>query len=170
MRRVQDVSRQIGEPLLIWLRFETEDTLWPGTTVVSRAERRHFRRGLTLAPWCANRSPSKEAPRKRNVKKTASEISVSGSDYRPKCPACGADGRCNGNDVGGIDYYDYFLFWCDSCGHVQASGLSGGTPLADSDTNKCPYCGIRATQHGSSPPNDVKRLATGYAEGILRRR
>ncbi|HJU43813.1 MAG TPA: glycogen/starch synthase [Vicinamibacterales bacterium] len=86
----------------------------------------------------------------------------------PYCPMCGSPGQCKGRDVGGVEYYDYFVFWCEHCGHVRAAGLSGGSPIADSYVNSCPYCGASELSHGEPLPAEISNLVSGFGEGILR--
>lgn len=88
----------------------------------------------------------------------------------PHCPNCGAKAKCHGEDVAAIDYYDYFVVWCESCGHVKASGNYGGWAGMPSQYNACPHCGVEANSHGEEIPDDVRQLTVigVYREGILR--
>jgi glycogen synthase len=55
------IRHQLQAADFIMLRWETELTPCTGITAVSRQERRHFRRGVTVAPWCGQMTRKTEA-------------------------------------------------------------------------------------------------------------
>ena len=88
---------------------------------------------------------------------------------KPHCPRCGAKAGCNGRDIGGVEYYDYYILGCNQCGYVQAIGHNSGTPCCGSELANCPFCGSSENQHSSG--EDIGRvvgnLADSFGEGIL---
>jgi len=46
------IREQFAQAHFAMLRWETEQTPCTGITAVSKQERRHFKRGITIAPWC----------------------------------------------------------------------------------------------------------------------
>ncbi|MBA4385933.1 MAG: hypothetical protein C0410_14435, partial [Anaerolinea sp.] len=44
--------KQIGNAQFFMLRYETEFTPCTGITAVTKQERRNFKRGIMIAPWC----------------------------------------------------------------------------------------------------------------------
>jgi glycogen synthase len=48
------VREQFARAQFAMLRWETEKTPCTGITAVSKQERRHFTRGITIAPWCGD--------------------------------------------------------------------------------------------------------------------
>ncbi len=49
---LDEVKKLVGSAQFVMLRYETEFTPCTGITAVTRQERRHFKQGVILAPWC----------------------------------------------------------------------------------------------------------------------
>ena len=84
----------------------------------------------------------------------------------PRCPSCGAEGKCHAENIGDVFYEHYYVLWCDACGYVAAN--CGGY-------NPCPYCGVEGFRHDDSLlPDDVREVvwtcnkAGTFRGGILR--
>jgi hypothetical protein len=64
----------------------------------------------------------------------------------PKCPKCGAPGKCfHDGDVGaGPVYYDRYRFECTNpaCLHKDQEDVYGGDSGWSNWFTECPYCGV----------------------------
>lgn len=63
------------------------------------------------------------------------------------CPLCGEVGKCSCGDVGGVEYYDKYVFNCNSCDYTDYHLEYGGSPVADNWVTTCPYCGKECYEH-----------------------
>jgi len=88
-----------------------------------------------------------------------------------KCPNCRseAEAKCCGQDIDQTDdCHDYFLVWCEECGHVEAIQKYGGNSSSKDWVNECPYCKIEAIYHGPEIPEGIKELVGSWETGVLR--
>jgi hypothetical protein len=68
-----------------------------------------------------------------------------------KCSECGSPAKCFHQDVGGVDYYDEYVLWCDSCGKIERSLVYGGSPMNDNWLTSCTFCGADCFPHPGTP-------------------
>lgn len=75
------ITVRIAQAQFIMLRYETEFTPCTGITAVVRQERRHYKRGIVIAPWCGRlnrRSPEDNPLANGSIHDTGWKFSVNG--------------------------------------------------------------------------------------------
>lgn len=103
----ESLIKQISKAQFFMLRYETEFTPCTGITAVTRQERRHFKHGVIIAPWCPNlrrEKPEHDPLVNGNVKKTEWSFKVRGlncqvlvsTDAHAPILFLGIEGRFNG--------------------------------------------------------------------------
>jgi len=81
----EPLMQQIRAAQFFMLRYETEFTPCTGITAVTRQERRHFKGGVMLAPWCPNlkrSNPQDDPLTNGSLRKTQWKLKVHGLDCR----------------------------------------------------------------------------------------
>ncbi len=77
--------KQIGSAQFFMLRYETEFTPCTGITAVTKQERRNFKRGIMIAPWCSKlkrEKPQDDPIQNGKVKATDWKFKVNGLPCR----------------------------------------------------------------------------------------
>jgi glycogen synthase len=79
------MTDQISRAQFFMLRYETEFTPCTGITAVTRQERRHFKGGVMLAPWCGRMNPEglRETGWKLDVAGTCCRVLTSVDKFAP---------------------------------------------------------------------------------------
>ena len=101
------VRAQFAQAQFAMLRWETEKTPCTGITAVSKQERRHFKRGITIAPWCGEllrENPADDPLQNGQVRRTGWTYEVAGkgceilatTDELPPILFIDIDGRFRG--------------------------------------------------------------------------
>jgi len=103
----ETLLNKISKAQFFMLRYETEYTPCTGITAVTRQERRHFKQGVMIAPWCPNlrrEKPEHDPLINGKVKKTDWSFKVRGlncqvlvsTDEHAPILFLGIEGRFNG--------------------------------------------------------------------------
>ena len=82
---VDELRKLIGRAQFVMLRYETEFTPCTGITAVTKQERRHFQRGIMMAPWCPSlkrQKPADDPLRKGTIRYTDWRFELQGRDCR----------------------------------------------------------------------------------------